>query len=201
MWLEDNKNGAKSHEAEVVQVVNEWIYPVVRYGNIACNIIYVKNKCVGTPEVAVNDVGVQASSNNKVVSDKSVDTIKVAVADAGIQTNIRAEVEVGENKTADLKNTQGCKGSQRRRNVVHFRGGKDVLTSKLRDEVVDNGRTQWRSPGSGGHQTGTFGKMKCFKCGRFGHVEKWCTERGCFACGKFGHVVRNSVAVGGFVDY
>ena len=72
----------------------------------------------------------------------TVDTVKVAVAEAGIQTNIMAEVEVNRSRSADLKNIQGCKGSQKRRNVVHFKGGKDVLPRKLRGEVVDNGQTQ-----------------------------------------------------------
>ena len=203
--VDDNKKGAKSSKAGAsggIQLTNEWIRPVIRLGNkgSAGNIIYVENKCIGTSGLDVSDVGVQTCNNKMViVGDKSVDSVKVAVVEVAIQTNVEdlAEVENNENKIVNLKKIQCCKGSQRRRNAADFRGGKDVLPSKLRGEAVINGWTQWRNPGSGGHQTRDFRRVKCFKCRRFGHVVKLCTERGCFACGKFGHVVRNCKEVGG----
>ena len=71
------------------------------------------------------------------------------------------------------------------------------MPSKLGDGVVDHGWTQWRNLLSGGHQSGNFGRVKCFKCGRFGHVENLCIEKGCFPCDKFDHVVKNCKKVGG----
>ena len=54
--MKDNIKGTKSIKVEIVQVIIEWIHPVIGHGNKMRDIIYVKDRCVGTPVVAVNDV-------------------------------------------------------------------------------------------------------------------------------------------------
>ena len=77
--VKENTKGAKSCKAEVdfgTYVISVWSHSMAQQGNKSSmgKVIVVKNKCVGTPEVAVNKVGVQTCSIKRaVVCNNGVD--------------------------------------------------------------------------------------------------------------------------------